>query len=380
MKIVHVVTLIARDGAFGGPLRVALNQVQELRARGHAVELVACWCGKLPAPFEVDGIPVRAFRAHQYVPGAGFSGLYSPGLQRWLKNNLSTADVLHVHAGRDLISLGALVRARAASCPTVVQTHGMIGLDRRLRARVLDRLAVRRLVGRARRHLVLTKQEESELPHVLRRHALRTYRIRNGVTSRPPRTYALREPVNVLFCARLQERKRPVAFVEMAGLVGEASPATFSIVGPDEGELLRVQSRIAELDVGTKVKYEGALPYDRVLTRMEQATIYVLPSVDEPFPMTLLEAMSIGLACICTDSCGISDDVRRAGAAIVTDGTPEKMAEAVSELLRNAEQRTRIGERAQAMISEQFSIAAVVDSLEAMYESVLSEYDHPAAA
>ena len=42
--------------------------------------------------------------------------------------------------------------------------------------------------------------------------------------------------------------------------------------------------------------------------------------------MTLIEAMSIGLPCISTDSCGISDDLRRADAVVVTDGTPEKMA------------------------------------------------------
>ncbi|MCA1603766.1 MAG: hypothetical protein LC776_19720 [Acidobacteria bacterium] len=45
----------------------------------------------------------------------------------------------------------------------------------------------------------------------------------------------------------------------------------------------------------------------------------------------------------------------------------------MSDLLRDDEQRIRLGERAQALVREQFSIEAVVDSLETTYNSILSE-------
>src|SRR4029450_13913069 len=86
----------------------------------------------------------------------------------------------------------------------------------------------------------------------------------------------------VLFRARLHARKRPVAFVEMASeLMGRGIDGSFAIVGPDDGELASVRESIANAGLQEVVRYEGALDYQAVLTRMRQAVVYVLPSVDE---------------------------------------------------------------------------------------------------
>ena len=45
MRILHVVTLVSPDGAFGGPVRVAENLARELRRRGHDVTVAAAASG-----------------------------------------------------------------------------------------------------------------------------------------------------------------------------------------------------------------------------------------------------------------------------------------------------------------------------------------------
>jgi len=368
MRVVHVVTLVSDDGAFGGPLRVALNQVRELRRRGHAVTLAAGWRGVGSPPVEVDGVPVRLFPVRQAVPGSGFSGLISTGLLRWLRTALPEADLAHVHSGRDLISLGALGLARASGTRYVVQTHGMIAPDPRPRARVLDALLVRRLLGSAARHLVLTSHEMRDLQAMLPGR-VRLHRVLNGV---PVPREAAQLSREVLYCARLHPRKRPEAFVEMAGLLRDRGLwVDCPVVGPDEGSLALVQARVRELGLQEQVRYEGALPYDGVLERMRRAGIYVLPSVDEPFPMSLLEALSLGLPCVTTDSCGISDLLQEAQAAVITDGSPEALADAVAQLLGDEPRRQALATRARQTVRERFSIDAVVDDLEAVYAEVL---------
>ncbi|WP_240167380.1 hypothetical protein [Streptomyces noursei] len=99
MRITHVVTLVSRDGAYGGPVSVATGQLGELAARGHEVELVALWRGAGPPPDAVDGVPLRARPARTLVPGQGFLGLFHPGLLPLLWRRVGRAEVLQLHAG-----------------------------------------------------------------------------------------------------------------------------------------------------------------------------------------------------------------------------------------------------------------------------------------
>jgi len=367
MKILHLVTLVSRDGAYGGPLRVALNQASELRARGHDVHLAAAWRGEWPPPQAVEKVPAHLFKARSLVPAKGFSGLVSPGLVRWLSRHVSGYDVVHVHAGRDLVSLGSLAVARLRTRPYVTQTHGMVQPDSRVPTRVIDLVLARRLLRSARTRFVLTEAEEIGLAEVLGG-AASLERLVNGVPevgARP--ASASRE---VLFCARMQQRKRPVSFVEVADRLHQRGVlATFALVGPDEGELAAVQHSITDRGLSSIVRYEGALDYGEVLARMSRTGVYVLPSVHEPFPMSLLEALSLGVPSVCTDTCGVAAVLRDAGAAIVTDGSIEAMANAVESILENSSVRSALSSSARQVVHEQFSMRAVGDQLELAYRA-----------
>jgi glycosyltransferase involved in cell wall biosynthesis len=366
MKILHLVTLASSDGAGGGPLRVALNQALELSRRGHDVQLAAGWLGEGSPPTSIEGIPAHFFPIHRFVPRTGLSGIVSFRLTLWLIREVSAWDIVHIHAGRDLISTGSLVVARARRCRYVTQTHGMIQPDRRLRARIMDAVAVRRLLLRARVRFVLTQREMDGLAEVLGTR-VPFERIFNGV---PAENGLIRKRSDneVLYCARLHVRKRPVAFVEMAGeLRRRGIEANFSLVGPDEGELPAVQKAIEAGNLQDVVRYEGSLSYEAVRARMSQSGIYVLPSVHEPFPMSLLEALSLGLPSVCTDSCDISEILRDGRAALVTDGSVPAMADAVEAILKDEGLKSELTANARKVTRTIFSMEAVGDKLEQCY-------------
>jgi glycosyltransferase involved in cell wall biosynthesis len=365
------VTLVSPDGAFGGPIRVALNQSAELRRRGHDVHLAAGWRGQGSPPSTLDGTPAKLFRAFRLIRPMGFSGMVSPRLALWLLMNIEDYDVVHVHAGRDLISTASLALAWVRRRPYVTQTHGMVQPDPRLRARVMDTAAVRRLLRAARTRYVLTEHEEDGLQQVLGS-PMTCERLPNGVPQQSDHPDVVTGASEVLFCARLHARKRPVAFVEMASeLMRRGIDASFAIVGPDDGELASVRESIANAGLQEAVGYEGALDYQAVLTRMRQADVYVLPSVDEPFPMSLLEALALGLPSVCTDTCDIAVALRDHGAAIVTDGSVTALADAVQAILTDDGLRSELSRNARKVVSELFSMDAVANRLERTYQSVL---------
>lgn len=365
MRVLHIVTLVSANGAFGGPLRVALNDCKQLQERGHTVLIAAGWRGDGQPPTSLEGVPTRLFPVHQLLPRTGFSGLVSPGLQRWLRREAEFVDAVHVHLGRDLITQRASRRLR--DVPYVVQTHGMIPPKGDPVAGLWDRALTRRSLANARRRYVLNRREASEME--VQFPQLSFELLPNGVENAEPASEVASNAVpEVLFVARMQTRKRPGAFVDMARLLIErGTSASFAMIGPDEGELDGTLAHITDAELSAHIKYEGALSYSEVLKRMRRASVYVLPSVDEPFPMTLLEAMSVGLPCVTTSSCGIADQLQELEAAVVVEPDAEALAEAVHSLLEDGARRERLGTAARRAVEERFSISAVVDRLERDY-------------
>jgi glycosyltransferase involved in cell wall biosynthesis len=355
MKIAHVVTLVSPDGAFGGPVRVAVNLSRAMREAGHDVTILGAFRGYRSAPTEIDGVPARLFPARQLLP-LGFSGLLSPGLIAYCRKHLREYDVVHVHLARDLITLPVALIARRQGVPYVTQTHGMVDASQRRLAYLLDALATRRVLRDASTAFHLTELERNDLAQVARTAALRLVPLPNGVP-----TSTLRAEVasgrEVLFLARLQARKRPAAFVEAAIALKDQFPQTrFTLVGPDEGEAPAVLARIEAANAQDVITWEGPLEPGQTLARMSRASIYVLPSVDEPFPMTVLEAMSIGLPTIVTDTCGLIHDLSDPSAVTVVDASVATLTTALQRLLNDPSARISLGERGRAEVDNRFSI------------------------
>ena len=83
----------------------------------------------------------------------------------------------------------------------------------------------------------------------------------------------------------------------------------------------------------------------------------------------VLEALAEGTPVVCTHSSGIAAELARREAALVTDGSPEALADAVGRLLLDEALRRRLAEAGRRAIEEVFSVRAVVDRLEELYRA-----------
>ncbi|WP_329379070.1 glycosyltransferase [Streptomyces sp. NBC_01351] len=370
LRVLHAVTLHSPSHAFGGPVRVALNLAKGLRARGHEARLLALGEGfGEPWPTEVEGVPAELFPARRLLP-LGFSGMTSPALLASAGRLVREADVVHVHLARDLVTLPVALAALRAGKPLVLQTHGMVDPSEKLLAKVLDAVAVRRVLRGADAVLYLTPYEREGLDAVVGMPLARAVRLVNGTPAqeeRPP----LSGPPRILYSARLQARKRPVDFVDAAPAVLAVHPdAHFVVAGPDEGELAGVRARIDALGLASRFTVPGALSSGEVLAELRRAHVYVLPSVDEPFPMSVLEALSVGVPSVVTRSNGLARDVEGAGAGRVVDPGAEGVASAVLALLDPAANRSASG-AARELAGAAFSMDSVLDTLLPVYEGAL---------
>ncbi|WLQ44777.1 glycosyltransferase [Streptomyces laculatispora] len=381
MKILHVVTLHTPDHAFGGPTRVALNLSKVQRAEGDDARIMALGDGfDGPLPSQVEGVPAHLYQARHLLPRFEVSGITSGPLLLAARRMMRGADVVHVHLMRDLVTLPAALLALASGTPLVVQTHGMVDPTEKRVAQLTDLLGVRRVLRGADAVLHLTETERIDVNAVAAPVRLtRTVRLVNGV--RPQERKPDRDPARpptVLFLARIQERKRPEDFVAaMPAVLAEYPDARFVLAGPDTGALPGTLRLARELGVLDSLDHVGPLGHEEVLAAGRQADVYVLPSIEEPLGVSVLEAMSVGTPVVITRTCGLGPDVAQAGAGRVIDSrvgedaaNAGKVARAVLELLEpkaNAE----AGQAAWELVGEHFTIDVVTRTLRRTYESVV---------
>jgi glycosyltransferase involved in cell wall biosynthesis len=100
---------------------------------------------------------------------------------------------------------------------------------------------------------------------------------------------------------------------------------------------------------------------------MRRASFYVLPSVNEPFPMSVLEAMAVGLPLILTESCGLADVVKSSGSGIIVDESKRGLVDAMRSLIVDPLLRKKMGIAAQRTAGELFSMDAVGRQLLGIY-------------
>lgn len=365
MRIAHVVTYVSPDGAFGGPARVALGQAAALAERGHNVTVFAASPSATVTRRSQDGYVLRKFPGRRLIPGDGFALMRAPRLTKAFQAELASFDVVHVHLARDLVTMPVAIAARKAGVPYVVQTHGMIDASDRWLARPLDRFATRPVLRDAGAVLVLTDQEELDIRTIAP--PARVLRISNGVRVGEIAPYEGRKN-RVLFLARLQERKRPVAFVEMASLLQDSFPETeFVLVGPDEGEGAATQAAIERSVYPHRIRWAGPVSPEETDAWIASARAYVLPSFGEVFPMTILEALRAGTPVVATDSLGIAGDCGTYGAALITDGSPKQLAEAVARILGDAGLARELRAGGVRYLRRDLDISRVAAHLEELY-------------
>lgn len=375
MKILQLVTLVSGVGAFGGPARVAINQCEALRARGHDTVLVA-GAHELPlAVTSMGAAPVRLFPTHQIAKSKPMAYLWSPPMLRWLWRHIDEFDVVHIHLARDGISLPAAVLARRRQRPYVVQTHGMISPRAGRVQRAVDRLATLRVLRDASAVFALNDDEANLMAPLTT--PSRVELLRNGIAVDED---AVESSVQVerpdfLFLARLHPRKRALLFVEAAAkLVQSGVSASFTLIGPDEGDGARVLNALAEmqaLDPRGAVQWCGPITPDETGPRLARAYAYVLPSVDEPYPMSVIEALAQGRPVIVTRSNGLAQVVSDYGCGIVVpNDSVDELAAAMKRLYDDPAGAASIGRRALDAVRAEFSITAVAETLEHHYRTL----------
>ncbi|MEG9434854.1 glycosyltransferase [Edaphobacter sp. HDX4] len=352
MKIIHVVYSLEMGGA-----EILVAQLCRLqRLHGHDVSVIAYSnLGTLGEQLVAEGIPVAV--------------LGEAPLPRTLLRFLSAfkrlrPDVVHCH--NPAPTLQAAIPARLAGVRSVLATRHSLVAPPYERGTEIAFNAVARSLNWIVGICDATCMNLQHTPGAVRERIVRVY---NGVDPIVPAASAdlpIKRGLTLLFVGRLAAIKNlPTLLRALAIAVARIPDLQLWVVG-NGAERPHLDALVAELGMKQNVTFWG----ERLDVEgfFSAADIYCMSSLSEGLPMSLLQAMSVGLPAIVTDVGGMAEVVKNADAGLATPiADPSAMAEAILQLASDSSRRRALSENARAAYQQHFTLERMAASYMELY-------------
>jgi glycosyltransferase involved in cell wall biosynthesis len=282
---------------------------------------------------------------------------------------LNTA-ILHVHLNWPLACRHAVRAAKLARVPVVATCHlysGLVGLrswlEQKVHAALIDR------------YVAVSHEVSKRLCQDLGVPSHKVRLVQNGIrvsgfdrradpSLRALLTEGLERPI-VFTPARLHPQKGHVHLLEAARLVPDA---LFVIAGAGP-EREHLEAHAGRLGLVSRVRFLGHRQDIPELLAM--CDLFVLPSLYEGLPLTVLEAMAAEKPVVATAIGGTDEAVvHGVTGLLVPPGNSKELAAAIQVLLSDKALARRFAEAGRARVVQQFSSETMVHGVAKVYEEL----------
>jgi N-acetyl-alpha-D-glucosaminyl L-malate synthase BshA len=173
----------------------------------------------------------------------------------------------------------------------------------------------------------------------------------------------------VIHISNLRPVKQVDAVVRVFALIRDAVPARLLIVG--EGpELGRAEQLMNDLGVTAHVELIGEA--QDVVGLLSASDVFLLPSLQESFGLSALEAMACGVPVVASNVGGLPEVVTDGVAGFLhPPGQVARMAESAIRILSDPALHAQMAAEGVRLAKERFSADRIVPQYEALYENAL---------
>ena len=378
------------------------NLAVDLLERGWSITVVAPHSPGAKTREDLDGIDVRRFK--YAIPDSAQNVCYGGGSLVNVRESRSTAlkvplvvgaewlaglrqlrtgfDVVHAHWILPQGFVSAALPSRGAA--RIITAHG--GDVFGLRGAVLDRFA-RAALTRADAVTVNSKATERAVDTLAQGRAnVRVIPIGadTDLLPDPDLTARLRArhrrgngPL-VVFVGRIVEEKGVTDVVSAVADLRRTHPdVTAAIVGAGQ-HVDVVQQLATDLGVADRVVLPGWADPEDVPSWFASADVVLAPSRigkegwQEGQGLSIIEAMGAGRPVVATATGGIPETITHGETGmLVPPASPDRLADAVRELIADPDRAAEIGKRARDSVAQRFSRGASADSFAALYAELV---------
>jgi colanic acid/amylovoran biosynthesis glycosyltransferase len=199
--------------------------------------------------------------------------------------------------------------------------------------------------------------------------------IESGRYPARPRDLSGERRLRAVCVATLQEKKGHAVLLD--ALAGEPRLARLDVELVGDGELRPpLEARVRRLGLENRVRFLGALPQEQVTERLEQADLFVLPSIVarsgqmEGIPVALMEALACELPVVATSLSGIPELVRDGETGVLaTPGSPESLRDALQRTLADPEGSARRAAAGRRLVAAEYDLDVSARTLAELFRT-----------
>lgn len=371
----------------GGCARVVYDLSRHLAERGNEITILTTDMYKPNQRYcltdnKDDGLNIIRFKNISNSLAWKYKLYLSPGMIKYLKNNLNCYDVVHL---QDLISGAAFATARYCKkykIPYVLTSHGSLPwlMEENIQNRFFSLLGGRKILDNASKVIALNKTEKESFEK-LNVPPEKIEVIPNGVDlsiySKLPKKGEFKKKYDVaeyekiiLYLGRIHKSKGINMLVEsFSSLKNRLNNVKLVIVGPDDGFLDVLIKQIHYSDIAGDVIFTGPLHGLNKIEAYVDADLFVTPSFSG-FPLTFLESCICGTPIITTNKIEELDWIN-GDVGFVVGYSSDQISEIILKILDDDDLLSKLSINSVCFVKENFGWDKISESVERLYYEVL---------
>ena len=368
----------------GGVERYVYNLSKNLINEGHTVEVITSNVPEGRTVDVVDGIPVRRLKCI----GEPLRNPLVPSIFLLL-DELKKFDIIHVHNLYSSLALSIPLLKKFCKIPLVLTHHGQLIYGEPMKdtcVKIYEK-SIEKIILKSVDNAVVLSESDAQyislsglkmdrvkiLPNAINPADFTAYT--NVDTTEFIEKYHLGGRKRILFVGEVTNRKGiPTLIKSIPPLIKKVltEEAVFVIVGSGEN-LSDARALAKDLDVESHVVFTGRLPFVELMQAYCSSDLFVLPSLSEGLPTSILEAMYFGLPVVSTDIPGVRDHFSDF-ALLVPPSDEHALADAIHALLDDEDLAKSISRRGKALVVSRYTWDQVTREYETLYSNVC-EFD-----
>ena len=310
MEILQVIPYFS--WVYGGPVRVVYEVSNELAKRGHNVHIYTTdvsnngYLNENEKIEMADGVTLKYFHCNSSTMANKLKLHFSNEMLSEIKKTLNNFDIIHSREWRGVPNFYIWYYAKKYGVPYILQAHGSTPLTYRNQVDsltfpkfVYDKIIGKKIVKDASKVIALNKKEFNQylaagvdvrkigmIPNGINFSEFEDLPVKGKFRER----YGINQNQKIiLFLGRLNKIKGiEILIKSFKTVLNDLTNVKLIISGPDDGMLFSLQNLVKNLKIGDKVIFTGPLYSNEKIMAYLDSDIYVLPSLYETFPNTVL--------------------------------------------------------------------------------------------
>lgn len=184
-----------------------------------------------------------------------------------------------------------------------------------------------------------------------------------------------KEPRSILYVGNSEDRNKGARFLLQAlALLRDEMDFHLTLVDNKKSNLKLAPRMVREYGLHTRVTFAGRVSTEELVRLYNRTELAVSPSLYEGFGLPAAEAMACGVPAIATTAPAFPEVVDHGVTGwLVPPADPAALAQAIRQLMADADLRARLGREGRRSVQERFDWRRAAREVVAVYEEALSE-------